>query len=73
VRFKEYVAKCKVKADAAGDVLRLAKQDPGLPEIATVRELQAYLEGRGLPESVTRSANEAWERYRTSSAKAGGA
>ena len=69
--FKDYIARCKVPMDAGGDVLRLAKRDANLPEITTERELRAYLERRGLPESVVHGASRAWERYRTSMIKAG--
>ncbi len=68
---REYIARCKIPVDAAGDVIRLARQDASLPEIATERELQAYLEKRGLPKSVAHGASKAWERYRTSMIKAG--
>lgn len=71
--FRDYVAQCKIPVDAGGDVIRLAKQDANLPEIATERELRAYLEERGLPESVNQGASKAWERYRTSMIKAGSA
>lgn len=61
--FKEYVAQARIGADGPGDVHRLARGDPSLPDIATFRDLQAYLHGKGFGGSLAEHAPKAWARY----------
>ena len=39
VTFKEFVAQTKIHADGAGDVMRLVRREPSLPEIGSLKEL----------------------------------
>lgn len=61
--FKEFVAQAKIHADGAGDVMRLVRREPSLPEIASLKELQEYLASRGLSDSLAQHAPLAWARY----------
>ena len=63
--FKEYLAGAKVGYDAVGDFVRVARADPGMPDIRSSAELTTYVYGRRDYQSIE-AARQAWSNFERS-------
>jgi hypothetical protein len=63
--FKEYIRTRQVTDNPRGDFIRAAKDDLGMPDnFKTWRELEGYLQRRGVSEGAIAAAKTVWRQYR---------